>query len=206
MIGRVNYEMGEGLCSLFSFIFLEKIIFRLNFVKMFIGGRALQNSAEWLTLLSNLQENPGLSHNAFCVRSIRSSGINILDNSFTNKKLPIKFRNKFYPDFESLQKKFIPNSPTVNENLEHVLAEIHRLFEARVVSEVDEATALESNSCLNPILWHSKTRQDGTVKNRLVMQGKINSYYSKPKMNLPEVMEELENFAKLDLMIKHDLR
>ena len=177
-----------------------------KFIMSFVGGRALSQTATWLELFAHLHQNTGISASTFCSKSIRNNGIDVLDPTFTNSKLPVKFRSKLYENFSALKNDFIPNSQSIRDNLEIVLLEISRLINAKVVTEIDEATALAQDSCLNPVLWFTKVKDDGSTKHRLVMQAKINCFYARPKMNLPDVIDELHNFVRLENMVKHDLR
>ena len=172
---------------------------------MFKGGCILQKKERWLDSLRFLQSQ-GVSPKPFIRQAIQDNGIDVLSKEWTNQKPPFKFRLQSFQSKESLLDASFPNSPAVHIDSELVWAEIRRLVDARVVREVDRADALGQGSVVNPLHWFSKKRDDGTVKNRLVMQPLVNAFYTSPKFSLPDIVNELGNLAALEELEKDDMR
>ena len=172
---------------------------------MFTGGQVLNESKKWLETIEFLQKN-GHSPKPFIRNALRNGGIDILSREWTNQKPPFQFRNQTFHSKDALLNATFPNSPAVHQNSKLVWAEISRLRGAKVIRRVSREDAMADGSVVNPLHWFAKTRDDGTVKHRLVMQPLINALYTSPKFTLPDIVKELRYLAPLDKLVKDDMR
>ena len=141
----------------------------------------------------------------FVHQAISNGGIDPFAKEFTNlKRRHVKFRGRFYENFEDLARADLKNSTSIYEHKEEVLAEVDRLASRGGIRFISKQEAFSTGSIINPIQWHRSHRSDGKVKCRFIIHGKVNPYYSRPKFSMAEISDEVHIIAKFDKLVVND--
>ena len=169
-------------------------------------GQILANKEKWSTAVAELKKS-GVFVPPFLSRAISSGYFDVFSKEWTNfNARNLHFRGEVFNNLQDLENKFIPNSPSIEENLVDAYAEVSRMKEGRAINQISSEEAFSPESVLSPILWVSKVRADGTRKSRLVFHSKFNCLYSKPKLSMPDIAEECHVVSEFGELVKVDMQ
>ena len=171
---------------------------------MFQAGRALSNTALWLDTCAFLTSE-GIPVPSFISQSIHEGKINIFHKDWTNSNPSnLLFRGRRYNSLNHLLQAEVANGATISKNFPKVEAEIDRLISFGAVRKISHEDAKAEGSVINPIQLVTKIKPDGSEKVRLIIHSKMNVTFSKPKLRMPQINNELNYMANEEGLVKVD--
>ena len=167
-------------------------------------GQFFTQKEIWNSLI-DLVRSRGGHVPTFIQQAVTNTGVDPHHPDFTNlKRRNIKFRGRFFDDYDSLVAADIPNSPSIAEFESDVKVEIWRLVSRGAVRFISEAEALSTGSIINPLQWERCHKADGSIKSRLIIHGKLNCFYSRPRFSLADIGDECQVMAKFSELVVTD--